>query len=604
LKTLAAAAAGAAAPASLRALVPQQVPVPATRRVHSAVRNLYANQVGYLTHQRKVATIVVEEPRDQGADTQGANAMAAFPDPCVFEVFAAGSSTPVLTGNLSRPKFDPLSGDHVAQADFSAIVAPGTYRVRVMGVEGDPVTIGGEAYAEPLWLAMRAYYGQRCGCSVDLGGGYKHGRCHTDGSFGASSGRAGALKNAGGWHDAGDYGRYVVNSGITCGTLLWAWEFYPEAVKVLGLEIPESGKAIPDYLAEIKWNLDWMLTMQGADGGVWHKQTSDHFCAFIMPEKDELPSHVIGTGEPPYKSTAATGDLASVMAIAARCFQPYDPKFAAHCLSAARQAFTWAQAHPSVVFKNPVGITTGEYGDPHCADEIVWAAAELFRTTGEAAYETYVLGALESHPVVKIEAPSWGNVVSMALWTYALATAEKPNATTKAIHAATKEAAANLVKRATDNGYGHTLSSENYHWGSNSEAGNQSLLLLMANHFERDQAVFEAALGNLHYLLGRNCFGTSWVTHVGVRPFLHPHHRPSVADGIAEPWPGMLSGGPNAHGGDAVADRLPESAPMRMWIDDDRAYSLNEIAINWNAPLVFLLAAANAPVATGMGDVR
>lgn len=589
-------------------MLPQQgtlpIPIPVPRRVHSAVRNIYANQAGYLPNQRKVATIVVDEPRNDAPDVSGMKAVAAFPDPCVFEVFASGSSTPVLTGNVSRPKFDPLSGDHVAQADFSSVVRPGTYRVRVLGVEGDPVVIGGEAYAEPLRLAMRAYYGQRCGCNVDLGGGYKHGACHADGSFGATSGRTGALKNAGGWHDAGDYGRYVVNSGITCGTLLWAWELYPEAVKRLRLEIPESGKQTPDYLAEIQWNLEWMLSMQDADGGVWHKQTSDHFCAFIMPEKDDLPSHVIGTGEPPYKSTAATGDLASVMAIAARCFQPYDPKFAARCLSAARKAFTWAMANPSVVFRNPVGITTGDYGDAHCADEIVWAAAELFRTTGEATYEAYVLNAVAVLPAVKIESPSWGNVLSMALWTYALATAEKPTATTKAIHAATKDAAASIVRRAAQNGYGHTLSSDNYHWGSNSEAGNQSMLLLMAHYFEPDQAVLEAALGNLHYLLGRNCFGTSWVTHVGVRPFLHPHHRPSAADGILEPWPGMLSGGPNAHGGDSVADHLPESAPMRMWVDDDRAYSLNEIAINWNAPLVFLLAAANAHAVTSIATVR
>jgi endoglucanase len=101
-------------------------------------------------------------------------------------------------------------------------------------------------------------------------------------------------------------------------------------------------------------------------------------------------------------------------------------------------------------------------------------------------------------------------------------------------------------------------------------------------------------LNNLHYLLGRNCFGVSWVTQLGLRPFQHPHHRPSAADGIAAPWPGLLSGGPNAHGGDQIADQLPKQPPMRMWVDDQRAYSLNEIAINWNAPLVFLLAGANS----------
>ena len=446
---------------------------------------------------------------------------------------------------------------------------------------------------------MRAFYGQRCGCKVDLGDGYKHRKCHHKAEFSPSSGRPGKLKNHGGWHDAGDYGRYIVNSGITCGTLLWAWELYPSALAALTLDIPESGRALPDYLAEIKWNLDWMLTLQDpADGGVWHKQTSNHFCAFIMPEKDHLPSEVIGTGHDPYKSTCATADLAAVMAIAARCYLPFDPVFAARCLAAARQAFTWSQAHPDIPFKNPPGVDTGEYGDPHCDDELLWAAAELFRTTREPAFEQAFLAGLA--PTQRIGTPSWGNVSALAQWTYvfALGPSAAANETCTRIRQSTLAAAQRLLKRSRASAYGTTLGLRDFGWGSNSTAANQSMLLLIADLFEPrpvpKQELAAAALGNLHYLLGRNCFGVSWVTHVGVRPFLHPHHRPSVADRIAAPWPGMLSGGPNARGGDAVADHLPATAPMRMWLDDDRAYSLNEIAINWNAPLVFLLAAANS----------
>jgi endoglucanase len=84
----------------------------------------------------------------------------------------------------------------------------------------------------------------------------------------------------------------------------------------------------------------------------------------------------------------------------------------------------------------------------------------------------------------------------------------------------------------------------------------------------------------LHYLLGRNTFATSFVTHVGARYAMHPHHRPSMADGVREPWPGMLVGGPNADG------RAP---PARQWFDDEHDYKTNEVAINWNAPLVFAL---------------
>ncbi len=159
---------------------------------------------------------------------------------------------------------------------------------------------------------------------------------------------------------------------------------------------------------------------------------------------------------------------------------------------------------------------------------------------------------------------------------------------------ATERVAQELGKRAATSGYGNTMAISDYGWGSNSQAANQSMLLLIAHYFSPHAGHLEVALNNLHYLLGRNCFGVSWVTHVGSNPFQHPHHRPSGADNIAAPWPGLLSGGPNAHPADEVATTLPKLPPMRMWVDDQKAYSLNEVAINWNAPLVFLLAAAHA----------
>jgi len=454
-------------------------------------------------------------------------------------------------------------------------------------------------YRDPLRLTMRAFYGQRCGCAVDLGGGYAHPACHMAGAFHPSSGRTGPLANHGGWHDAGDYGRYVVNSGLSTGTLLWAWELYPAAMRSLALEIPESGGKTPDVLAEIRWNLEWMLSLQDDDGGVWHKQTSEQFCAFVMPEQDTQTSYVIGTGAAPYKSTCATADLAAVAAIAARCYGPYDAAFAARCLGAARRAFTWASAHPDVTFHNPPGIGTGGYDDAHCSDEILWAAAELWRSTGDAHYEQAFLAGVDAlPPESSIRAPGWGSLAPMAYWTYALAEhnpERRPSGQLRdRIVQQTNAVAGTLIARRKSNGYGNTLGLNDYHWGSNSDATNQSLLLLVANRLHPDPHAIDAALGNLHYLLGRNCFAVSWVTQVGTNPFLHPHHRPSASDGIAAPWPGLLSGGPNSHPGDRVAATVPMQPPMRMWIDDEGAYSMNEIAINWNAPLVFLLAAANS----------
>ncbi|MBW4039398.1 MAG: glycosyl hydrolase family 5 [Acidobacteria bacterium] len=589
LKSLGAAAAASSLPSPIHALTGRsQAPPPTTQRI-------FLNQLGYLPNSAKLATVLAQA----AATSASANATPSF------RVHAHGTSTVALEGQLTPPALDAASGDNVSHADFSTLNIPGTYRLEVAGTLSDPFTIHQDVYADALRLTMRGFYGQRCGCTVNLGGGYQHPPCHLKDAFDPTSGRTGATTNTGGWHDAGDYGRYSVNSGISTATLLWAWELFPDALHTLALDIPESGRGLPDFLAEIQWNLNWMLSMQDpSDGGVWHKQSSLAFCGFVMPQDDTMTSEIIGTGSAPYKNTCATADLAAVMAIAARCFAPYDAAFSDRCLAASIHAWDWSRKNPSVLYTNPTTVTTGEYGDKDCSDELLWASAELFRTTHEPQYEAAALAAIQPLlPGLSISTPSWNNLSSMALWTYALAVAEHPadahpnpsrTSTVTAIHTTTRTAAASLVQSSQRNGYGNTLSLADYHWGSNSNAGNQSLLLILADRFRPDQQLFDAALSNLHYILGRNCFGVSWVTQLGQRPFMHPHHRPSIADGIVAPWPGLLSGGPNAFGGDAIADALPKAPPMRMWIDNDRAYSMNEIAINWNAPLVFLLAAANS----------
>ncbi len=548
-----------------------------TRLWASATPGIVGNQAGYLRTRSKAATLQCNSGDDPS-----------------FQVFSELTGQSVLTGKLTPPITDTASGDRVAYADFSQVTDPGMYRVVAAGGRGDPFSIGDDVYRDARRLAIRAFYGQRCGCVVNLGDGYQHPACHTVGAFHQTSGRNGALPNTGGWHDAGDYGRYIVNCSITSGTLLSAWELYPRPLRSLSLDIPESGGKLPDYLAEVQWSLEWMLSLQDTDGGVWHKQTSEQFCGFISPEQDKLTSYVIGTGARPYKSTCATAGFAAVMAIAARTYSAGDPLFAARCLAAAKAGWTWAVAHPDVVFNNPPGIATGGYGDAQCSDELLWASAELWRTTGEREYERAFLESSKAlPPETTIVAPSWSNVAPLAYWTYALAERKGDARMRGRIIAQTQIAAAALVTRWRSSGYGNTLAAEDYVWGSNAVAANQSLLLFFASQLTPSPQTEEAALGNLHYLLGRNCFGVSWVTQVGTNPFLHPHHRPSVASSLAAPWPGLLSGGPNARPADKVAQKLPPMPPMRMWVDHSMAYSVNEVAINWNAPLVFLLAAAS-----------
>jgi endoglucanase len=345
--------------------------------------------------------------------------------------------------------------------------------------------------------------------------------------------------------------------------------------------------------------------MQDEDGGVFHKQTSERFCGFVMPEKDDLPSLVIGTGQAPYKSSCATADFAAVMAIAARVYAPFDAPFAETALDAAARGFAWVARHPAVLFANPDGITTGAYGDRDCSDEVLWAAAELWRTTRDAAYGRYFLDRYAAQlPQVNASAPpGWATVAPMALWAYVLGGGDEAPA--RAIRDASIAAADGIVARTAASGYRHGMQADDFVWGSNGVAANYGLQLLVAHAFRPDPRYRDAAADQLHYLLGRNTFSLSWVTQVGANPYRHPHHRPSGADANADPWPGLLSGGPNRRKQDSAMQKLPDLPPAKMFLDEQASYASNEVAINWNAPLVFLLA-AQLPARTGepWGPVR
>lgn len=372
---------------------------------------------------------------------------------------------------------------------------------------------------------------------------------------------------------------------------MWAWEMFGSRIKRISLNLPETGNGTPDILNEVRWNLEWMLSMQDDDGGVWQKQTSERFPGFVMPEDDTSVSCVIGTGAAPFKSSGATADFASAMAIAGRVYQPFDAEFAKKCLGAARRAWTWLDKNPDVVFRNPPGVSTGDYADRDCADERLWAAAELWRTTRDDAYQHYFLAHFNEYmqSIRPNGPPSWPNVAPLALWTYVLGRGSDPGAV-NAIRQASLSAADQIVERSHKNGYRTSLSSSEYVWGSNGVDANYGMQLLVANAMQPDPEYVETALDDLHYLLGRNTFSLCWVTQLGENPFRHPHHRPSGADNNQEPWPGLLSGGPNHSRQDSAMKKLPDLPPAKMYLDEQASYASNEVAINWNAPLVFLLA--------------
>lgn len=550
------------------------------------------NQIGFYPDAPKAAIVVGE----QGG---------------AFQVTTADGKRVVFSGKLSEPRTNTISGKIARTADFSALRATGTFVVNVPGMgKSYPFAIRPAVHREVATGALKGFYFQRM--STDLpekfAGQWHHPAGHPDNQVLIHPSAASATRPAGstisspwGWYDAGDYNKYIVNSGISMGTLLSLYEDFPDFCKTLKTNIPESQNTIPDLLDESLWNLRWMLTMQDpADGGVYHKLTNAKFDGMVMPDKAVKERYVV------QKSVTAALDFAAVMAQASRIFKPFSrnlPGLADSCQTAAVRAWQWAKQNPNALYDQDAmnkefdpDVSTGTYGDRTAADEWIWAAAELYLTTKDDSYYT----AVNLFPDNKTPLPSWPQVRTLAYYSLArLSSQLSPRGQQDLLKikmhilALADQLRQDIDKQAFQTPMGKSAS--DYIWGSSAVAANQGIALIQAYRLTKDKTYLAAALANMDYLLGRNAVGYSFLTGFGSKTPLHPHHRPSVADGIEAPVPGLLSGGTNANAArqDKCAGYTTTVAD-EVFIDADCSYASNEIAINWNAPFVYLATALEA----------
>ncbi|MBB3223606.1 glycoside hydrolase family 9 protein [Pseudoduganella umbonata] len=532
----------------------------------------------------------------------GAAKVAVVPDGAArsFAIVKAGTDTVVLDGALAPAAAAPESGDRVRLATFTALATPGRYQVRVAGLpDSPPFDVGPGVFQAVNAASIKAFYFNRTAIPLEErhAGIFKRPAGHPDTRVLVHASAASPARPAGtviaspkGWYDAGDYNKYIVNSGITTYTLLAAWEDFPALFKAQNLGIPESGNALPDLLDEALWNLEWMLTMQDpADGGVYHKLTNLGFDGMVMPDKATQPRYVV------QKTTAAALNFAAVMAMASRVYAPYEqqmPGMAARMLAASKAAWQWAQAHPRVYYQQPKDVSTGEYGDKDVSDEFGWAAAELFVTTGDAAWYKAM-----NAPALQASVPSWAEVRGLAWMSLARHRDTLNAAADKALIASRIDTlSASLAAGWKKSAYGIPMQPADYVWGSSAVALNQAMVLLHGYRMTSKRDYLDAAQAGLDYALGRNAVGISFVTGFGTKSPMHPHHRPSEADGIRAPVPGWIVGGPQP----AQQDKkdcpvpYPSALPARSYVDHACSYASNEVAINWNAPLVYVSAGVQA----------
>ena len=538
------------------------------------------------------------------------------------------SGAVVARGQTSLFGDDPASGDHIHQIDLSALDKPGEYRLTVGGNKGRPLTVSADIYRPVARAALNYFYQTRAGTPIDArfaGAQWARPAGHAHevvACFAGLDERGTAWPGCGdyrrdvtgGWYDAGDQGKYVVNGGIALWTLQNLWEVeqaFPQAKRFTnGAElVPGQGRLDP-LLVEARWEMDFLLAMQVPDGthmqlpvgrqawgakwtlsdvdasGMAHHKVGDaHWTKLPTPPQSDPEPRLL---YPP--STAATLNLAATAAQCARIWRTIDPVYSARCLDAARRAFDAAVRNPAVYPGDFTG--SGGYGDINLADEFYWASAELFATTHEPFYAD-VLHRVHffTDPVHE---PGWGTTASLGTITLALTDGALSPQEQAAQRKLIVSAADGFLAEEAKSGYRLPYASTTFTWGSNGTLLNRAMLLGVAARFTGDARYRHGMIDVMDYMLGRNPLDQSFISGFGARPMQNPHHRfwaHSLDAHLPPPPPGVISGGPNnGRPADDVARTMGPCAPMRCWRDDARAYSLNEVAINWNAPLVWVAA--------------
>jgi endoglucanase len=554
------------------------------------------NQVGYLPDGPKDATVVT-----------------AAAKPVRWELRNAAGAV-VASGDAMPRGLDPSAGQKVQSIDFSGYRTPGTgYTLAADGDASYPFEIGTAPYDRLRLDALKFFYPQRSGIPIEssLRPGYGRKAGHVSRKTGDA--RVPCLPRTcryrldvkGGWYDAGDQGKYVVNGGLAAYQLMnefertrYARTAQPGKLGDGTLAIPESGNRVPDILDEARWEMTFLLSMQVPRGhklaGMAHHKVQDDGWTELptLPNKDKKKRVLY----PP--STAATLNLAATAAQAARVYAPYDPAFAARNLAAARTAYAAALAHPKMYASDDDGNGGGAYSDRDVSDEFYWAAAELYLTTGEQRYADAVLASHYQTANAQLvgtqpdSAFGWSQVAQLGRIDLATVPNNLPR----------RDDLRNSIRRSAD-GYLATLRAQpyglpyaptgnRYEWGSNSQVLNNIVLIATAYDLNGDTKYRDGALQGIDYILGRNALNRSYVTGYGEVSARNQHSRwyaHQLNRKLPHPPPGTLAGGPNSALQDSVSrSKVKGCAPQQCYVDDIRAWSTNELAINWNSALAWV----------------
>lgn len=524
-----------------------------------------------------------------------------------FNVKSAENDQSVFNGAVELFKENDIStGETLYIGYFSDLTTHGEYYIEIDSEKKSyNFLIGNDVFNDVRDKSLKSFYYQRSGIDLleDHAGDYKRNAGHTSNlSYHPShelfeNNPDKTLDVSGGWYDAGDYGRYITPASVSLAVMLIGYENYSDKFSNKNLNIPESDNDIPDFLDEMKYELDWMLKMQDKDDEVFKGALP-----YMLNSEDYVGGMPADLGEGDTQfiygfSSIATADFAAIMALASRLFSEIDKEYASTCLDAAKLAWEYLEknsgVYPDGGYQRPESTETGGYAQSKSTnnediDDRLWAAIELYRTTGDESYINYYesnYSALNSSWETV-----WGNVRGYAKIQYILT---NEHSVSESIRSSLKSSFLNQCDEWVDisdnDGFKTVLKSTDYRWGNNGEVLlNRAALILLAYEETKDTKYYDTALKQLNYILGLNVLNMSFVTHTGSKSPKYIHHAMFQANDYDYVFPGLLAGGPNSSLGDPTLEAtFSSSTPAaKCYLDESDSWASNENCILYNAPLV------------------
>lgn len=492
--------------------------------------HIHIDQFGYRTAAQKVC--IISDPQ------VGFNGSESFSPGSTYQVRRWTDDVSVFSASITAwngGATHAQSGDKVWWFDFSSVATPGDYYIYdpTNMVGSNRFTINDDVYNVALKQAVRMYYYQRCGVAKTAthAGVWQDAVCHTHAlqdlncrSVSSPNDPATEKNLSGGWHDAGDFNKYVNFSWSTVHELLFAYQENPD---VFGDDygIPESGNAVPDLLDELKWELDWLLKMQQSDGSVLMKVAVPCFQA-ASPASADLTQRMYGPAQ-----ASATRAVASMFAHAAIVYGSLNngpmQTFASTLLTKAELAWTWVQNNPGTSSYGNTGFCSAnpEMSVEDQNEARTGAAAMLFAATGNTAYRTYFDNNYSS---IRPYAWTYWYAFQPTIQDIMLYYASLPNATSSVANniknnctTSTNTNNADMLPAWLNNtdAYRAYLKNSDYVWGSNRWKANAANIynnMLEYNlHPSNNTHYINAAESYLHFLHGANPINKVMLTNMG-----------------------------------------------------------------------------------------